>query len=1166
MVLSLVAVLWHAECGGATFPSGNGFVHIQACPDRVPIYSTAKPLVEGIGYVCSASLTGAVNLRDVQTAGSFGALLLWASHGGSQNVRVEQCYSSLVAANGRKGDLEATAFRPGDLCCGFESAVDMYFVGLTNAGIKNTFSGDIACVAACNSATTAGNWADHEIGYEGTAYGGTSQTDMTAVFNSLTAVETYDAMTVASALSGSQILMNGDGNIALLPWIIGYTPEDYFIYDQYIKVNVMFGGPMSSVNFSVTGNAIKSDQGGSLGNWWVKVQTGWEQGEVSVKIAANQAQSSSGIGLKEEWKADYNCATDEYPNPNIHGSTWGVIKSAFGVCCALDGAQALSSDDNIVVWSEFGGGGAHYCILRRIDGEETMSHIGTNQLGDTVYIDEDVAAGHMYHYRVISDNGDTLEYTNECSAGLTMVSETVQMDDGGWLYAPTTDGDYIYAAYHAIPQVIKKIDIADPLNPVFVASRSIPSDYFSIEAMEIVYYDAYLLCMTADCLLMLSKQDDMPLISDIALPFAPRSGCNDMCIIGNTAFVARGDSGLTAINFSYPDNMRNYGTYYGPEGEGITSIWNIEAIGDYLYILGERADYTPYSEIVKPHINEPRHTCSFNQICSDIEQPGCTDPPMRLVFEVMAGCIPGSPAGFYTLGQIGDDEFAVINTADQTAPDLLKAIQNPLDLWCWPNGWCYPELESYTFDDRYLYLMGRRDGDAFNRTLFVYDITSDETVPVYVTGDTMDVADVAPRGVVSWGSYLYCFDRVISVDMVDHYNRLRVYEKARGCDADMEVFVSLDPPVSTYKLGQTMHISWNGDGCPYRLHIKLAGDIPNPWTIAPLTTLTYGDLSAGTYDWVVEGLDPDYEDHTYYVTVEAWNFEGKYVCAFSPQFQIVEDFPPGKGGGTVPILGFIAEDGNDRTYPLPGLYDETVVGDCEHWVFPANPRLYEGELSFSIRGCEGKGLCFDLLQLYAIDMHSARAATAINAEEDGMNNGDEYERVRGILKDALVAKGQRTEKDDRQDTDLVHACAEHGPFELCGDVSIDITCEVPGCIDGMQRFYVLSYSGVLGDGGDARSGDVPDALRLLPPYPNPFNPTTTIEYHVPHAGPVSLNIYDAAGRLVRCLREGAHSPRVYRVIWDGMNDRGEPVASGVYFLALASSRGEKINRKLIFLR
>lgn len=85
-------------------------------------------------------------------------------------------------------------------------------------------------------------------------------------------------------------------------------------------------------------------------------------------------------------------------------------------------------------------------------------------------------------------------------------------------------------------------------------------------------------------------------------------------------------------------------------------------------------------------------------------------------------------------------------------------------------------------------------------------------------------------------------------------------------------------------------------------------------------------------------------------------------------------------------------------------------------------------------------------------------------------------------------------------------------------------------------------------------------------YPNPFNPETTIKYSIKERARVSLKIYDVTGRLVRTLVDEVQSPaEIQPVRWDGTNDGGTVVSSGVYFCKLVT-KGFTETRKLAFLK
>ena len=75
----------------------------------------------------------------------------------------------------------------------------------------------------------------------------------------------------------------------------------------------------------------------------------------------------------------------------------------------------------------------------------------------------------------------------------------------------------------------------------------------------------------------------------------------------------------------------------------------------------------------------------------------------------------------------------------------------------------------------------------------------------------------------------------------------------------------------------------------------------------------------------------------------------------------------------------------------------------------------------------------------------------------------------------------------------------------------------------------------------------PQDFSLLPNWPNPFNPETTLRYVLPQAGPVSLTIYDLVGQRVRLLVDEVQAPGVYTLQWNGRDENGMEVASGLYF-------------------
>ena len=116
----------------------------------------------------------------------------------------------------------------------------------------------------------------------------------------------------------------------------------------------------------------------------------------------------------------------------------------------------------------------------------------------------------------------------------------------------------------------------------------------------------------------------------------------------------------------------------------------------------------------------------------------------------------------------------------------------------------------------------------------------------------------------------------------------------------------------------------------------------------------------------------------------------------------------------------------------------------------------------------------------------------------------------------------------------------------------------------------VSPMDVNGDGQiDATDLMIPEKTVLLPNYPNPFNPETWIPYHLSEPAAVTLTIYSIDGKVVKHLHLGNQAAGYYRtknraIYWDGRNNFGEPVGSGVYFYSL--NVGNSILTKKMLIR
>jgi len=118
-------------------------------------------------------------------------------------------------------------------------------------------------------------------------------------------------------------------------------------------------------------------------------------------------------------------------------------------------------------------------------------------------------------------------------------------------------------------------------------------------------------------------------------------------------------------------------------------------------------------------------------------------------------------------------------------------------------------------------------------------------------------------------------------------------------------------------------------------------------------------------------------------------------------------------------------------------------------------------------------------------------------------------------------------------------------------------------LEGSATFGASPYT-VMKLGASKTISTLPE-LSLSANYPNPFNPTTTIEFSLPTAGQVELSIYNVTGQKVITLIDQVYSAGEYQVVWNGKDARGNSVTSGVYFYKLSTGQYSK-TKKMIMVK
>jgi len=112
----------------------------------------------------------------------------------------------------------------------------------------------------------------------------------------------------------------------------------------------------------------------------------------------------------------------------------------------------------------------------------------------------------------------------------------------------------------------------------------------------------------------------------------------------------------------------------------------------------------------------------------------------------------------------------------------------------------------------------------------------------------------------------------------------------------------------------------------------------------------------------------------------------------------------------------------------------------------------------------------------------------------------------------------------------------------------------------LDRFFGPSS---LSKTGTAESAALPETFALEQNYPNPFNPSTQISFALPEASEVELEIYNIMGQKVRTLVSSSFQAGFHALQWDGANDFGQRVASGIYLYKLQAGSFVQTKRMIL---
>tara|TARA_Y100000591_G_C21554980_1_gene555598 strand:- start:308 stop:673 length:366 start_codon:yes stop_codon:yes gene_type:complete len=110
---------------------------------------------------------------------------------------------------------------------------------------------------------------------------------------------------------------------------------------------------------------------------------------------------------------------------------------------------------------------------------------------------------------------------------------------------------------------------------------------------------------------------------------------------------------------------------------------------------------------------------------------------------------------------------------------------------------------------------------------------------------------------------------------------------------------------------------------------------------------------------------------------------------------------------------------------------------------------------------------------------------------------------------------------------------------------------------------IINITITISDVLSSSSDDIPTKLNFRNAHPNPFNNSVSIFFEMPNSKNVNLSIFDMKGRSIRQMNLGVLSTGFHKVLWDGKNNFGNELPSGIYMSVLEV--GEKINIQKISL-
>jgi subtilisin-like proprotein convertase family protein len=132
--------------------------------------------------------------------------------------------------------------------------------------------------------------------------------------------------------------------------------------------------------------------------------------------------------------------------------------------------------------------------------------------------------------------------------------------------------------------------------------------------------------------------------------------------------------------------------------------------------------------------------------------------------------------------------------------------------------------------------------------------------------------------------------------------------------------------------------------------------------------------------------------------------------------------------------------------------------------------------------------------------------------------------------------------------------------QMAGNWTLTVADQAGGDVGTLNQWCLRI---VHGSGQSTPVADLPTVFKAYANYPNPFNPRTTVRFDLPRTMDVSLRIYDVSGRLVCTLVDEVLPAATHSIAWDGQDDTGRRVASGVYYYRLIAGENSTTQKMML---